>query len=489
MQGLRTSGGIESSSPRPIAVAPKLAGGTPLLLAAGLFVFNVALHFPGAMSTDARNQLAEAASGRYTDWHPPVMAWLWSGLRLLGEGPAPFLLLHLAAYWAGFGLLADGVRRYGHPRIALLVALAGAFPPLLFINGIIMKDVGMAAAWIAAVGLIFWFRAQDRRIPWPWGVAIGALVLYGTLVRSNALFGLGPLLVYALAPAGWLRISRLLVAAVVVALLAIPVTHRMNQMLFEPISRDPQHSLFVFDLMGIAAHEQAPRLVEPRATLTERDLKACYTAIWWDSFSSWGRCGAQVRRPDPEHAAWGEGLQSQWLRTIAEYPLAYAVHRLKHFNSSVMFVVPLKHQRLTPEYRNDDPAYKPIEVFSKSNIRFDLVRKNPLFWPVTWLVWGVFLLAFAGRQAPTVSVLLARVLVVSALGYSGAYLLIGVATDMRYHYWPMIAVIVATVATLPTLAQAWRSRDGILLGGLGAVAAVIAVGVAARLMDFQAWVL
>jgi hypothetical protein len=482
----------EPSAPLPAGPAAATfdahAGRVLLLLTAGLFIFNVLLHYPGVMSNDAVTQYAEAVSGKYTDWHPPVMAWLWSLLRFAGEGPAPFLLLHLAAYWTGFGLLADGTRRSGHPRIALLVALAGAFPPFLFLNGTIMKDVGMAASWIAAVGTIFWFRAQERRIPVAWGVLVAALLVYGTMVRSNAIFGLGPLLAYALARPDWLRNSRLIAAAVVVAVLAIPVTQQTNRILFHPASRDAHHSLLLFDLVGIAAHERDPRLVAPRATLSVADLKACYTPYWWDSLSPWGRCAALVNRPDTDHATWGEGLSTQWARAIAEHPIAYAIHRLKHFNSAVLFVVPLKHVRLTPEYRAGDPTFKPMEIFSQRDIHFDLVRKNPLFWPVTWLIWGGFLLGFLGRQSPTPAVLLARVLVVSALGYSAAYLVIGIATDMRYHFWSMMGLIVATLLAMPLLTQGWRSRSGWLIGGLAAAGAVTAIGVAARLLDFQRWV-
>ncbi|HWP11581.1 MAG TPA: hypothetical protein VNN06_07145 [Ramlibacter sp.] len=464
------------------------AGSVLLLLTAGLFTFNVLLHYPGVMSNDAVNQYAEAISGKYTDWHPPVMAWLWSLLRLAGEGPAPFLLLHLAAYWTGFGLLADGMRRRGHPRIAFAIALSGAFPPFLFLNGTIMKDVGMAASWIAAAGVIFWFRAQQRRIPVLCGVLVAALVLYGALVRSNAVFGLGPLLVYALARPAWLRNSRLIAATVFVAALAIPVAQQLNRVLFHPAPKDGHHALFLFDLIGIAAHEGNPSLAAPRAMLNAAQLRACYTPYWWDSFSPWGRCGALVNRPDTDHATWGEGLSSQWAKTVAEHPLAYASHRLKHFNSELLFAVPLKHVRLTPEYRADDPAFKPIEVFSESSLRFDLVRKNPLFWPATWLAWGAFLLALVGRQSPTPPVVLARVLVVSALGYSSAYLVIGIATDMRYYFWPIMAVIAATLLALPLLADGWRSRSATLIGGLAAVGAVMAIGVAARLLDFQRWV-
>ena len=457
------------------------------MLALGFFCVAALLQFPGAMGNDARNQYAEAVSGHYTDWHPAVMAWLWSQLRHIADGPAPLWLLHLAAYWGGLALLGDGIRRGGHPRIALLAVLAGAFPPFFIMNGMVTKDVGMVAAWIAAVGLIFWFRAQQRRIPWLCGVLIAACTLYGTLVRANALFGLGPLLFYALASPRWLRNGRLIVGALVIAVLAIPVTQQVNTLLFHPVSRDPVHSLFLFDLAGIAAQEQDPGLLEPRATLTESELRNCYTPYWWDSFSPWGPCGSLVHRPDADHATIGKGLLSQWARTIAQHPIAYAEHRLKHFNSSLWFIVPLAHQRFAPDYRGT-PTFKPVQVFTPNSIRFDLVKRNPLVWPVTWLVWGAALLILLARETATPSVLLARALIVSALGYSGAYLVISVATDIRYHYWSMLAVMLATLLVLQLLASHWRNRSRGLLVSLAAVGVVVAIGLAARLADFQAWV-
>ena len=452
-----------------------------------LFGLNVLLHYPGTMSSDSNYQYEEVISGHVTDWHPPVMVWLWSLLRFFGDGPAPLLLLHLALYWCGFGLLADAVRRSGHPRTALLMALAGAFPPFIHINANVIKDVGMVSSWIAAFGLMYWFRVQDRRVPVLWGLVIAVLTAYGTLVRGNALFALGPFLLYALGPTSWLRSVRLMAAAVVIAVLAIPLTQQINRWLFNPVPTYPAHSLFLFDLAGIAAHERDPSLLEPRATLDVAGLKACYTPYWWDSFSPWGRCSSSVNRADGSRAGLREGLEKQWLTTIIEHPLAYAIHRLKHFNSSLLFAVPLKHNRLAPEYRSDDPAYTPLEVTTERDIELDLLRKNPFVWPVTWLVWGAFLLAIASRLPPAATVFFARVLIVSALGYSGAYLVIGVATDLRYHYWTLIAVLVATLLLLPQLAQGLRDRSRPVLAGLCAVALTVAIGLATRLLDFQAF--
>ncbi|WBY03396.1 hypothetical protein PE066_07655 [Ramlibacter tataouinensis] len=468
------------------AAAGVPAGWGLAALAFGLFLANAALHFPGVMNNDSIGQYRQAISGEYGDWHPPIMAWLWSWLRLFGDGPAPLLLLHLALYWLGFGLVADAVRRGGHRRLACAVLLAGAFPPFLYVNAQVVKDVGMAVAWLAAAGLLYWHRSQQRRMPVAIGTAVALLVFYGAMVRTNALFGLGPLLLYALAPADWLRNARLMAAAVVVAVLALPVSQFANQWLFQPKAEHATQSLFLYDLAGIAVHAGDPRVMEPRATFTREQLRACYSPYWWDSFSPWGRCAAQVHRPaGAPMATLPDGLEAQWLRSIATHPLAYLQHRLKHFNSALLFAVPPKHIRLTPEYRTGDPAHPPLEVVTARDVKLDIVRKNPGIWPVTWLAWAACLLALLRGEPPAGAAAFARVLAVSALSYSGAYLLIGVATDMRYHYWSLLAVMLATLAVLPLLGGMLRRRPRPLLASAAVVLAVVALGVATRLLDFR----
>jgi hypothetical protein len=485
----RRTAATAATAPAAPAARPLVATGWLLaVLAALLFAANVALHFPGVMNNDSIQQYRQAVTGQYADWHPPMMAWMWSVMRVFGDGPGPMLVLHLALYWSGFALLADALRRCGHPRIGLAMVLAGAFPPFLYVNAQVVKDVGMATAWLAAIGVLFWFRAQGRRVPWPAGALVAALLVYGAMVRTNALFGLGPLLLLALAPAAWLRNLRLMVAAVVVAVVALPVSMQANRVLFQPKEQHAIQSLFIFDLMGMAVHTGNPALLEPRATLTREDLPACYSPYWWDSLSPWGRCAAKVNRPaGVEMPTLPDGLAAQWLRTIAQHPLAYAEHRLKHFNSALLFAVPPKHIRLTPEYRTDDPAIPPLEVVTARDIRLDIVRKNPAVWPVVWLTWAACLLVLLRREE-TPGTALARVLAVSALGYSGAYLVIGVATDMRYHYWSLLAVLIATLVALPRLLPMLRRRAPAVVASAALVGAVVAVGVATRLLDVRALV-
>lgn len=49
-----------------------------------LFVGSLAIYWPGVVTYDGVQQYAEAISGRYDDWHPPIMARLWALLLPLG---------------------------------------------------------------------------------------------------------------------------------------------------------------------------------------------------------------------------------------------------------------------------------------------------------------------------------------------------------------------------------------------------------------------
>jgi hypothetical protein len=95
---------------------------------------------------------------------------------------------------------------------------------------------------------------------------------------------------------------------------------------------------------------------------------------------------------------------------------------------------------------------------------------------------------FLARRTPSQSVLLARVLVISALGYTLAYLFIGVATDIRYHYWSMLATAIATLVVLPHIVRGFKRRNPVLTGGSMLVGLVVAIGLVTRLLDYQGWV-
>jgi len=61
---------------RAITASPALIA----VMAALLFAANLFAGFPGVANDDSDSQYAQAVDQRFNDWHPPIMAWLWSFL-------------------------------------------------------------------------------------------------------------------------------------------------------------------------------------------------------------------------------------------------------------------------------------------------------------------------------------------------------------------------------------------------------------------------
>ena len=163
------------------------------------------------------------------------------------------------------------------------------------------------------------------------------------------------------------------------------------------------------------------------------------------SYSPWGICeslrhdvgfiSADLNVVTP-HLAERSAL---WRRAIVAHPVAYLAHRLSHFISSIYFFVPSLSFR---ESKALELGPSGRRVITQRDINFDYLRKNLLFWPVFWLALGVCALALLRPVAPLPPTFAcARALLCSGLFYSAAYLFVGVATETRYHYRSIMAII------------------------------------------------
>src|SRR5258708_14598113 len=88
------------------------------IIAALLFAANLFGGFPGIANDDSNSQYAQAVDQRFNDWHPPIMAWLWSIFRLLANGNGPMFCFHVVCYWLGLCLIEVAVRRSLRPLAA-----------------------------------------------------------------------------------------------------------------------------------------------------------------------------------------------------------------------------------------------------------------------------------------------------------------------------------------------------------------------------------
>jgi len=433
------------------------------------FAANLYGGFPGVGNDDSDSQYAQAVEHRFNDWHPPIMAWLWSIFRLLADENGPMFSFHVACYWLGFGLIAVALSRAGRPLAAWGIIGVGLFPPFLTMNINILKDVGLAVTFLAAFAALFWYRVADRRAP-PVVVAISSVLLfYGTLVRGNAVFGVVPLLAYLINPQWLGRPWRVLVFSAPVAMLLVPVSGMFNRNVLNATPLGIIRSLQIFDITGIAFYSGDVSVFGPGSSFSRQEVDSCYTPIHWDTLSPWGECRffwnrlavsrdlrevEKLAPMDAMEAPPNPDLRNHWFASIVAHPLAYARHRLAHFGSEIYFLAP-------PE-RGDVAAFSaPTGEEVRVAPALSMLREPPyiilhdvLKTPAFWLAVGaclLVLLAAANSRRRSAGLEAALALVMSGLLYTCAYLIVGVATDVRYQFWSMVAIFTALVISLSEL--------------------------------------
>ncbi len=446
-----------------------------VVLAVTLFAVNLACWFPGHGTPDSDYQYQQAISHHYTDWHPPVMAWVWSCIRFFGEGTWPIFTLQIGLYWLGFSLVALALRRAGRWRSAWAALLIASLPPLIMLDIVVMKDIVLAGALLVMFGLVFRYRGTDR--PVPATVIVPALILlaFGALLRVNAVFAVPPLLAYLVYPRLTARPVRLVILSLIVSVVLVPVSSLVNRDLFRASPTYPIRSLQIFDLAGIAHFGRDASVFGVADKISQEQVDTCYTPVFWDTLGPARRCEAffyQIALHAPSlHLAAEDAylidpgpnndrLLRLWKQAIADHPFAYALHRLAHLNSEMDFIEPAHHADVIVQhaYTSGDPVVSPS--WSPAKKGFDLVRNNVFTAPVFLIVAGaeLWLVLLSSPLVFTPRRRLAGVtLTSSGLLYAFAYLVIGVATDPRYEFWSFISVLVAFLVTLPDIGPWFRT--------------------------------
>jgi hypothetical protein len=444
-----------------------------LLAAATLLVF-----WPGIASYDSVVQYQQVLSGRYDDWHPPAMARLWSLFHAAGwHGQAPMFVVQILLYWAGIGLFASALIRRGSPLLALAALLLGLWPPLLGWQVVVLKDAQMAGALVAAVGLASRWRLDGRPLP-RWAAVLVLLLLgYATLVRFNAAFATVPLGFGLIGGLRWDRPWRqgtilLGTTAATLALLG-PINHH----LLDAKPSGVERSLPLFDLAGIVRHAGPDAVPQVPARRWRRaEARGCLTPILWDPLGSGSPCG-YIDDTLTRRAA-GGALTRAWVGAIAAHPLAYAEHRVAHWNSEMRLWAPAAMPGTGPLAGSEpntlglaSPARRVGGFQALGAILATSAAGAPILWFAGAL--AVLVCVWPARDARGA---LAITLALSAVLTELAFAVVGVASDYRYHCWGMLAAGLALIAAQGTRVPPLRRRLA-----LAAILLVALIVVAARL--------
>lgn len=446
-----------------------VAGGALLLFLASLAVF-----WPGIAMYDSVGQFGQALTGVYDDWHPPAMARLWAGLHAVFGGTGePMLVLQMALYWSGLGLIAAALARSDRVRAAAAVFAIGAMPVFLGWQAIILKDTQLLGAALAAFGIVAWWRLRDERVP-RWAL-VGVLVLlcYATLVRANAVFAMVPLAVMLFGPRRWWLCAVVSVAGVGAVLVAAPL---INHGLFGAVPTGVERTEALYDLAGIAVRTpDAPVGLTPAETKTIA-ARHCVKPLFWDPLGSPERCEAvmaRVRALSP----------GDLYRLLAEaallHPVAYAAHRLAHLNSTERWLVPTGWPGAAPPGTGEPNTLglgNPGASARTWQRMAGWLTETPLGWPIAWVVAALAGVVVAVARPVSAPCDLALALLVSALAQEASFSVLSIASDLRYHLWPMVATALALV--LLRAEGPWPRR--VVVIGAVTLALVVIAGVVAR---------
>jgi hypothetical protein len=451
------------------------AGGLSVLLAAlALLTFSLLIFWPGVAEYDTVQQYRQVLLGSYSDWHPPVMARLWAMLTALGPGTGPMLFLQLAGYWLGLGILARSLNDHGK-AIALLAV--GAFPPFLGWLAVVLKDGQLVAAMVCATGLVGQYRLRNRPIPVPALIGAGLCIAYATLVRANAAFCTIPLIVFLIPKPQHPGLKFGMIAVGTAATLL--VSPLINHEILGARDSGTKRAEAIYDLSAIAVKTYDPvnsGISEPgiRALATNH----CSKPFFWDPLFIRKPCIDAVRGLNSHSPI---QLYIMLAKAIVLHPLAYTEHRLAHLNSTERWLVPAKWPLAEPpsacEPNSLSLAGPTNHLASFWQSAASEILESPLGWPVVWIALGVWGIYIAFECPPSSSGNVALALLASALGQEASFAVLSIASDFRYHLWPMVATAIAWILLWPDRRTIGQSPLPAIVLGL-----IVAAGIIARIV-------
>ncbi len=433
------------------------------------------LFWPGVAMHDTVVQYGELLKGEIDDWHPPVMVRLWQLVHPLGAATAPIFVIQVGLYAAGFSLIIASLVGNGRWRAGLAVLAIAISPLLLGWQMVVLKDAQMLGALIAAFAIVAHYRLFGREIPPVAAIIISILLAYATLVRANAVFATAPLIALILPRPRSLILRGSLALGVIAAVLAL--TPFIDHRLFGASASGIAKSQPLFVLAAIAKGSPGspgPFTSSERNQIVERH---CVKDFFWDPLGEPSACGPITRRVKAKSEA---ELYAELAGTVATHPLVYALHRMRHWNSTERWLVAPNLPDTAPPIEaepNELGLKTPANALAASWQDAAAVEAaTPIGWPIVWTSLGLFLLPFAWKGRDDRAGGLSFALLVSALMLEASFFFISIASDLRYHLWSITAFALALVL----LGSDVRPTRGVRAGAGAALLFIIICGLVAR---------
>ena len=415
------------------------------LLVAGFGVTLLIFH-PGVMTYDAKFVYEDIAKGTMGDWQSPVMVWLWALIDPIAPGAASMFLLIAATYWLGFGVLALVLASRGKAS-ALLLPLLAMTPPALGLVGIIWRDVLFATCWLLAATVAFAVSERPSPIRLTGQALALGLVIFGVLLRPNALLAAPILAAYAV----WLSRSSLRKTALFYVPAAVGCFAIVQLVYYGVLDAKRQHPLqtiMIFDLGGISHFSKENQFpVDWSDSENAMLLNGCYKPTLWDIYWRLEPCDFVMRKVEREKGLFGTpAISKAWLAAIAHHPAAYLQHRSAFMwnflaaDNLTMWTADVEHP--TKNVFADRTAFNALLS------AHDVLKPTPFLRAGFWLLACVVIGYLGWRRSSPREAAFALAVCGSATIYLLSFYALGVASDFRYGYWAVLAAIAGGVVVI-----------------------------------------
>jgi hypothetical protein len=415
------------------------------LLAAG-FGLTLLIFYPGVMTYDAKFVYEDMAKGTIGDWQSPVMGWLWALIDPIAPGAGSMFLLIAATYWLGFGVLSLALAFRGKAS-ALLLPLLAMTPPALCLVGVIWRDVLFATCWLLAATVAF--AGCERSLPIKLtGQALAlVLVIFGVLLRPNALLAAPILAAYAV----WLSQASLRKTAIFYIPAAIgffAVVQLVYYGMLDAKRQHPLQTIMIFDLGGISHFSKENQFpVDWSESENTMLLNSCYKPTLWDIYWRLEPCDFVMRKVEREKGLFGtSAISKAWLAAILHHPIAYLQHRSAFMwnflaaDNLTMWTADVEHP--TKNVFADRTAFNALVS------AHDVLKPTPFLRAGFWLLACVVIACLGWRRSSRREAAFALAVCGSATIYLLSFYALGVASDFRYGYWAVLAAIAGGVVVI-----------------------------------------
>lgn len=420
-----------------------------LLCVAG-FAVNISAYMPGFMSPDSFDQYRQSITHQYNDWHPPVMAFVWSLLNNIYQGPQVMLCFQLAMLWTACYFFSSAISSKVWQAVILMVF--GLSPFFQNFAGYIIKDTQMAFSWLLTIALLFHFVTQNKQVNIFVSIVSLLLLLYGALLRPNAITGYMPLVILWV----WLVFHKykfLTKSFAVISIFLLTVTVQKGiPYLLNAEKQYAENKLFLHDLTGI--YKNTGDNVFPQVLFQQKQFDTTYLSqkyhtatfddIWWNP-------DGVLLLPDTNEVVTNE-IKTAWLKAIKTHPDVYLKNRADGFlyylrikqrsdfycnYYTYMYPDPNEYG-FTPKYENFFyRIYHEMFVAQKG-----LFYMKAWFWLLVNTLLLVFIPVFKDKQVR----LIYACIILSGVLYKMPDLFIYQSdTDYRYFYWNTIICCIGLV--------------------------------------------